>query len=109
MSMGTQYLTLSRRIDTSHLRGLRRVSPCCGTEVSHPNHISNPNLFLALVIKCNNCNKTVGEHFLVNDREEVVWPPPKEWVARIPPVKPNKRSRRKVLREEDPEPYKVIF
>jgi len=61
------------------------------------------------MLRCTNCSKVVHEHLLINERNEVVWPPPKEWVAKIPPVKPNKRSRRKVLKEEDPKPYKVIF
>ena len=109
LCMLAQYLILSRRIDTSHLRGLERVSPCCGAGVYHYYEISHPSVKKALMLKCRQCLNKVMDHLLVNDRGDVVWPPPDEWVMRIPPVKPNKRSRRKVLREEDPEPYKVIF
>jgi hypothetical protein len=51
----------------------------------------------------------VREHLLVNDREEVVWPPPKAWIQRRPVERPRKRSRRTVPLEADPEPFKVTY
>lgn len=92
--------------DTSHLRGLQRVSPCCLAQVYHPNPLIDDD---ALAIACVSCGKNVREHWLINNRHEVVWPPPKEAVKRQPAERNRKRSRRTVPLEADPEPYRVLY
>lgn len=60
-------------------------------------------------IYCMRCDQRVKEHRLINDRGELVWPPPKEWVKRQPPSKRRKRCRRKVLLEQEPEPFRILY
>ena len=60
-------------------------------------------------IQCNECNRVIREHLLINNRDEIVWPPPQEWLDRQPPAKRRKRCRRKVLLEQEPRGYKVIY
>ena len=100
----------TRYINTDHLHGLKRASPCCFCDVEHP-HEPGPNITLKRFVKlvCVECGKDVKEHLLINDREEVVWPPPQSWVDRQPPAKRRKRCRRKIPLEQEPEPYSVRF
>jgi hypothetical protein len=94
---------------TEHLRGLKRVSPCCGEPIEHPNSWFTQTYKQCLKIVCTGCGKVVHEHCLINDKGEWVYPPPKEWVDRQPPAKKRKRCRRKVPLEQEPEGLKVLY
>jgi len=90
-----------------HLQGLQRRSPCCHAEIFHPFPFDSeyPG---CIEIWCECCNRSVKEHELINDRGEVVWPPKKEWVEAQPMPPKRKRCRRKVLLEQEPEPYRIL-
>lgn len=92
--------------EREHLKGLRRVSPCCIEPIFHP-YEWNEDLFND--IHCLKCLGKVKEHWLINEKGEVVWPPPKEWVDRQPKRPKRKRCRRKVLLEQEPEPFRILY
>ena len=81
-------------IDTSHLRGLRRLSPCCRTRVGH----CYPARFDFDALICLSCRAPVYEHELWNNRGERVWPVD---ATNFPPSPPFRKSRRV---PQDPEP-----
>lgn len=91
-----------------HLRGLRRASPCCAADVYHPHHFNVNPYRKALQLHCAACQKKIKYFLLINSAGEVVWPPPKEWIADTPPQNPRKRNRRKP-QEADPIGYRIIL
>ena len=97
-----------RYFNTEHLKGLKRISPCCKALIYHAKPMDG-TYEDALLLQCHHCCKTFKEHLLINNRGEVVWPPPKEWVKRQPPAKRRKRCRRKVLLEQEPEAYRILY
>jgi hypothetical protein len=85
--------------DLSHLRGLRRLSPCCHVRIAHP--YNDSSRFDVLI--CLSCRKpVVGDHELWNDRGERVWPIDAD--APLPSLPPRRRSRRKPA-EAEPDPF----
>ena len=97
-----------RCLSTEHLQGLYRMSPCCKGPIKHP-YPASSEYPKCIEIHCVECGKIVHEHLLGNYRDEIVWPPPQEWVDRQPPAKRRKRCRRKVLLEQEPQGYRVIY
>ena len=57
--------------DTSHLRGLRRLSPCCRARVAHNLPWDDPD---CLSLICLKCRRPIVEHELWNAQGERVWP-----------------------------------
>jgi hypothetical protein len=107
VALGT---TMNERcLDTDHLRGLKRISPCCQEPVHHPYSFDDKSYKRVVAMICSKCAKRVSEHWLVNQYGEVVWPPPKALVDAQPTNIKRKRCRRKVLLEQDPEPFRVLY
>ncbi len=85
-------------MDLSHLRGLRRLSPCCEARVGHPFAMGVTEDPIYMI--CLKCRLPVKEHILINDRGDQVWPVD---VTGLPPLP--KRTRRRRVSEADPIPY----
>jgi hypothetical protein len=87
--------------DLSHLRGLRRLSPCCRARVAHPYSIRSRSCDRALALICLSCRMSVNEHELWNNRGERVWP------VELPPGPPP--PRRKRIRRQPTEAEPVSY
>jgi len=91
-----------------HLKGLRRLSPCCESRVAHPVALkiveSDGKPIDPLYLICLMCKCEVKEHVLVNAQGFKVWPVD---VSNLPILPKRKRVRRRREPEAEPEGYPV--
>jgi hypothetical protein len=88
-----------------HLRGLRRLSPCCHARIAHRNPIGTEfdPVEDALSLLCVDCCEPIAHFELWNAAGECVWP------IDAPPSTPlpSRIRRRRVPQEAEPTPFTV--